>query len=164
MRIKSAIRTSRLLGKQSGTAGSISWYDFNAMSSLDHDGPFFLPLRGGPKHSWTSGTGAFSDASKLSLTRAVKTREGEWSADEYDVLEGNRRVGRIVLTAQGPQGMPWLWEITARPDSSARECSQGPTQCGSGCSVQRITRLDDRGVELGLFSKALYEYSNMNVS
>jgi len=118
MRIKSVIRTSRVLGKQSGTAGSISWYDFDAMSSSDQDGPFFLPLRGGPKHSRTSGTSAFSDASKLSLTRAVKTREGEWSADEYDVLEGNRRVGRIVLTAQGPQGMPWLWEITARPEST----------------------------------------------
>ena len=82
--------------------------------------PFSCPLRGGPKHSRTSGTSAFSDASKLSLTRAVKTREGEWSADEYDVLEGNRRVGRIVLTAQGPQGMPWLWEITEYAKSRLR--------------------------------------------
>jgi hypothetical protein len=106
------------LGKQTGTAGSISWYHSNAMNSPDHDGPFFLPLRGGPEHSRTPETSTFSDVNKLSLTRAVKTREGEWSADEYDVLEGNRRVGRIALTAQGPQGMPWLWEITARPEST----------------------------------------------
>ena len=80
--------------------------------------PFSCPYVEARSTPRTSGTSAFSDASKLSLTRAVKTREGEWSADEYDVLEGNRRVGRIVLTAQGPQGMPWLWEITARPEST----------------------------------------------
>ena len=86
------------------------------MHASDQDGPFFLPLRGAPKQSRASGTR--TDASRLSLTRVVRTRVGEWSADEYDVMEGNQPVGRIVLTTQGPQGMPWFWEITARPEST----------------------------------------------
>ena len=33
-------------------------------------------------------------------------------------VDGSQHVGRIVLTAQAPQGMPWSWTITARPDSA----------------------------------------------
>ena len=29
-----------------------------------------------------------------------------------------RLIGHIVLSTQGPQGMPWFWEITAGPDST----------------------------------------------
>jgi hypothetical protein len=54
----------------------------------------------------------------LTLARAGKTAEGEWSADDYDVLEGHRLIGRITLRTQTPQGMPWFWMITARPDSA----------------------------------------------
>ena len=32
------------------------------------------------------------------------------------VLDGGRVVGRIFLHAQGPQGTPWFWTITA-PDT-----------------------------------------------
>ena len=54
----------------------------------------------------------------LSLVRAAKSPDGEWSADDYDVFDGNRSVGRIVLTSQAPQGLPWFWIITARPEST----------------------------------------------
>jgi hypothetical protein len=40
----------------------------------------------------------------LTLTRAGKSRDGEWSTDDYDVFEGSRLIGHIVLTTQGPQG------------------------------------------------------------
>jgi hypothetical protein len=57
------------------------------------------------------------DASRLTLMRAARSRDGEWSADDYDVFDGNQQVGRIVLTRKAPQGMPWFWAITARPAS-----------------------------------------------
>ena len=56
-------------------------------------------------------------AGELSLIRATGTRDGEWSADEYDVFEGNRPIGRIALRSQAPEGRPWFWSITVRPDS-----------------------------------------------
>ena len=55
---------------------------------------------------------------KLTLSRVPKDRDGDWSADDYDVFDGNQHVGRIILTTQAPQGMPWSWTITARPDSA----------------------------------------------
>jgi len=58
------------------------------------------------------------DAGKLAVAHVVNTRDGEWSSDDYEVFEGHRPVGRITLSAQAPQGRPWLWVITARPDSS----------------------------------------------
>jgi hypothetical protein len=93
------------------------------MRSSDRDGPFFLRLRGAPDHSRVSevtrSPRAVSDAgAKLSLARAARSRDGEWSADDYDVFEGNRQVGRVMLTTRGPQGMPWFWTITARPEST----------------------------------------------
>lgn len=57
-------------------------------------------------------------AGTLTLVRATKIRDGEWSSDDYDVLEGNRQVGRITLTAQAPEGKPWLWTITVRAESA----------------------------------------------
>ena len=59
-----------------------------------------------------------SETWALTLTRAGKSRDGEWSTDDYDVFEGPRLIGHIVLSTQGPQGMPWFWEITARPEST----------------------------------------------
>ena len=54
----------------------------------------------------------------LTLVRASRTPDGEWSSDDYDVFEGKELVGRITLTSQGPEGRPWFWEITGRPESS----------------------------------------------
>ena len=92
------------------------------MSSSDPDGPYFLPLRGGPDRTPAAETPApgrtFSGMGTLTLTRAGRSRDGEWSTDDYDVFEGPRLIGHIVLSTQGPQGMPWFWEIIARPDST----------------------------------------------
>ena len=92
------------------------------MSSSDPDGPYFLPLRGGPDRprateAPTPGR-TVRGMGTLTLTRAGKNRDGEWSTDDYDVFEGYHLIGRILLSTQGPQGMPWFWEITARPEST----------------------------------------------
>jgi hypothetical protein len=94
------------------------------MNSSNEDGPFFIPLRGGPDRSTRSRMSKTAQpagettnkTTKLTLSRVPKDRE--WSADDYDVFDGSQHVGRIVLTAQAPPGMPWSWVITAAPDSS----------------------------------------------
>jgi hypothetical protein len=97
------------------------WLD-TTMNSVNEDGPYFIPLRGGRDRSSASGAANSAQpvgkARKLTLSRVPKDRDGDWSADDYDVFDGNQHVGRIVLTTQAPQGMPWSWTITARPDSA----------------------------------------------
>lgn len=92
------------------------------MNSSDPDGPYFLPLRGGPDRPRAAEASApgrtVRDMGALTLTRAGKSRDGEWSTDDYDVFEGPRLIGHILLSTQGPQGIPWFWEITARPEST----------------------------------------------
>jgi hypothetical protein len=92
------------------------------MNASNEDGPYFIPLRGGPVRSQSSGTAKPAPSpgktTKLTLSRVPKDRDSEWSADDYDVFDGNQHVGRIFLTAQAPQGMPWSWVITAAPDSA----------------------------------------------
>src|SRR4029078_4083862 len=94
------------------------------MNSVNEDGPYFIPLRGGPNRSPPSGAANSAPpggkAKKLTLARVPKDRDGEWSADDYDVFDGNQHVGRIVLATQAPQGMPWSWTLTARPDSAPK--------------------------------------------
>jgi hypothetical protein len=93
----------------------------NIMNSPNEDGPFFIPLRGGPARTVSEAARPaqpVAKAAKLTLSRVPKDRDGEWSADDYDVFDGSQHVGRIVLTTQAPQGMPWSWTITARPDST----------------------------------------------
>ena len=48
---------------------------------------------------------------QLILMRASVTRSsGQWSDDDYDVLENGKVVGRIFfLDAVGPQGRTWRW-------------------------------------------------------
>ena len=60
-------------------------------------------------------------AASLTLVRASRNRDGEWSSDDYDVFDGKALVGRITLTAQGPEGRPWFWTISARPESSQNQ-------------------------------------------
>ncbi|MGC1992977.1 MAG: hypothetical protein WA704_03315 [Pseudolabrys sp.] len=90
------------------------------MSSSDPDGPFFLPLRGGAGQARAAEAPGRTvrGMGTLTLTRAGKSRDGEWSTDDYDVFEGSRLIGHIVLTTQAPQGVPWFWEITARLEST----------------------------------------------
>jgi len=92
------------------------------MNSSNEDGPYFIPLRGGRDRSLPSQPAKSAHAAgktiNLTLSRVPKDRDGEWSADDYDVFDGNQHVGRIVLTAQAPQGMPWSWAITAGRESA----------------------------------------------
>jgi hypothetical protein len=54
----------------------------------------------------------------LTLVRAPRNADGDWSSDDYDVFDGKDYVGRIALTPQAPEGRPWFWRIAVRPDSS----------------------------------------------
>jgi hypothetical protein len=86
------------------------------MYPSDQDGPYFLPLRGGPDRSRPS-DGANSPrtvgnaGAKLNLARAARSRDGEWSADDYDAL---RATASVASTATGgpPAVVP---TITALP-------------------------------------------------
>ena len=93
------------------------------MRSSDKNGPYFISrIHGGSDNSWalggTKSARTERGTSTLTLMRASKSRAGEWSTDDYDVFEGNQHIGRIILTTQAPQGMPWFWAITARPEST----------------------------------------------
>jgi len=53
--------------------------------------------------------------STLTLKHASKSRpSGTWSNDDYDVFDGDRHIGRILLTHAAPREAPWFWSITAR--------------------------------------------------
>jgi hypothetical protein len=48
---------------------------------------------------------------RLTLVRASKSRGGEWDTDDFDVYEGGRVIGRIMLHPQAPKDQPWFWTI-----------------------------------------------------
>jgi hypothetical protein len=90
------------------------------MPFVDKNGPYFISrTRGTPDtpRDLAASVRKMIDASKLRLIRVAESRDGEWSADDYDVFDGHQHVGRIALSRQAPQGMPWFWAITARPES-----------------------------------------------
>jgi hypothetical protein len=46
----------------------------------------------------------------LILKRATTSRlSGQWSDDDYDVLENGVLVGRIFQSAGAPRNRPWMW-------------------------------------------------------
>jgi hypothetical protein len=48
----------------------------------------------------------------LILRRATASRpSGEWSEDDYDVLENGAVVGRIFKVHAAPVGTPWMWTL-----------------------------------------------------
>ena len=62
-----------------------------------------------------SALAVFIARSPSCLIRASKSRGGGyWSDDDYDVRDGNRVIGRIMLHPQAPKDQPWFWTITAR--------------------------------------------------
>ena len=45
----------------------------------------------------------------LTLKRGSISRpDGQWSDDDYDMFNGEQRIGRIMLHPQAPAGMPVL--------------------------------------------------------
>jgi hypothetical protein len=49
---------------------------------------------------------------ELILKRATRiTPSGELKHDDYDVLCGDKIVGRIMKAAAAPVGTPWLWDV-----------------------------------------------------
>jgi hypothetical protein len=51
--------------------------------------------------------------SPLKLRRPRDFRAAPGYQDDYDVLSGERRVGRIFRSASAPTDRPWMWTITA---------------------------------------------------
>ncbi len=50
----------------------------------------------------------------LILKKTASHYGGEWSDNDYVVLDGAPVAGRILLHPQAPQRQPWFWTITAR--------------------------------------------------
>ena len=58
---------------------------------------------------------------QLILKRASASRSsGQWSADDYDVLENGVVVCRIFKVQAAPQGRPWMWASGHSADSVSR--------------------------------------------
>ena len=58
----------------------------------------------------------------LTLKRAATHRPGgPWDADDYDVFDGDRHIGRIMRHPQAPEGAPWFWTITALVPQSTHD-------------------------------------------
>jgi hypothetical protein len=59
--------------------------------------------------------------SSLILKRGNLSRSsGQWSDDDYDVLENGVVVGRIVLEPAAPAGRQWAWASGHSADSIKR--------------------------------------------
>ena len=54
-------------------------------------------------------------AHALTLVPATTIRGGiDWSDSDYDVRDGDKVIGRIILNSQAPKEAPWFWTIIAR--------------------------------------------------
>ena len=73
----------------------------------------------------------------LNLLRASKHRRGgPWSDDDFDVVDDEGPVGRIVLTAASftaGRDQPWFWSITCR-------CPQASADRGNAASLEDAMR------------------------
>jgi len=48
----------------------------------------------------------------LVLRHSSKRTSAIWGEDDYDVMSGERVVGRIFRSINAPQDRPWMWAIT----------------------------------------------------
>jgi hypothetical protein len=48
----------------------------------------------------------------LTHRRARDGRASAGNPDDYDVMSGDRAIGRIFRSASAPQDRPWMWTIT----------------------------------------------------
>jgi hypothetical protein len=67
----------------------------------------------------------------LVLKRTSKSHPGQWSPEDYEVFDGDRPIGRIMLHPQAPQGQPWFWTITARVPQYPHDRGCAPTREGA---------------------------------
>jgi hypothetical protein len=50
----------------------------------------------------------------ITVVRAPKFSDNEYSEDSFALFEGDRCVGHVLRTSQAPQGKPWFWTIFTR--------------------------------------------------
>jgi hypothetical protein len=53
---------------------------------------------------------------------------GDWSDDDYVVLDNDQVIGRIMLHPQAPEGQPWFWSITARTPQTTADRGYAPSR------------------------------------
>ena len=58
----------------------------------------------------------------------ISSDTGPWSMNEYDVFEGDRHIGSIMLDPQRPQDQQWFWTITARVPQNPADCGYAATR------------------------------------
>ena len=71
------------------------------------------------------------DNAMLTLLRASKHRPGDWSDDDYDVVDDEGCVGRIVWTASSftaGRDKPWFWSITSKFPSETADRGNAATR------------------------------------